>query len=146
MARCCNPNPTFVTHEGYFARGITVCDRWRDFDTFFGDMGAPPSREHSLDRVNNDNGYSPENCRWATRSEQCRNRRSNRRITAFGETLTLVEWCKRMGLTKGTIARRLRMGATPEEALAPRRSGKFSGWETGRRDKLTAPRTSTNIT
>ena len=65
------------TYKDYGARGITVCDRWRDsFEAFLADMGERPSRKHSIDRINNSKGYEPGNCRWATQAEQVRNSRS----------------------------------------------------------------------
>lgn len=71
-ARCTNPNA--INYERYGGRGIKVCRRWRNFRSFYADMGDPP-RGKTLDRVNNDKGYSPANCRWSTRVEQRRNRR-----------------------------------------------------------------------
>ena len=73
FSRCTNPlSPSW---DNYGGRGIAVCQRWRDFRLFVADMGPRPTALHTLDRRNNDRGYSPDNCRWATRTEQCVNRR-----------------------------------------------------------------------
>lgn len=88
-------------------RGIAVCDRWRKFENFFADMGPRLSCRHSLDRINNDGNYEPGNCRWATRIEQANNTRGNRRVTFDGETLTLSQWAKRVGIAANTLRQRL---------------------------------------
>jgi hypothetical protein len=86
-ARCRRGHP-----KGYADRGIAVCARWSDFTAFAGDVGEPPTTRHSLDRINNDGDYEPGNVRWATNTEQARNRRNSRRVAAFGETRTIPEW------------------------------------------------------
>jgi hypothetical protein len=74
IRRCCRPTDT--SWERYGGRGITVCDRWRNsFEHFLADMGRKPTPQHSIDRINNDGDYEPANCRWATASEQQRNKR-----------------------------------------------------------------------
>lgn len=75
--RCLNPN--FYGYVNYGGRGITICQRWIDsFVNFYEDMGKRPTPSHSIDRIDNDKGYTPENCRWATKTTQIVNRRMNR--------------------------------------------------------------------
>lgn len=74
MLQRCN-NPKEPAYENYGARGISVCDAWKTFDRFYKDMGSRPSDRHSLDRIDNDGHYTPDNCRWATKSIQQRNQR-----------------------------------------------------------------------
>lgn len=115
IARCTNENSP--GYNNYGGRGIHVCDRWLSYENFLEDMGRRPSPRHSIDRIDNDKGYSPDNCRWATQKEQCRNKRTNRLITANGETKTLAEWAEITGLRTGTISERLRHGWSPESAV-----------------------------
>lgn len=74
--RCLNPNAP--NYKDYGGRGITICDEWLDFNNFYADMGDPP-RDCTLDRINNNLGYNPDNCRWATQEEQSFNKRLQRR-------------------------------------------------------------------
>lgn len=115
LHRCRNPKSPDWKHYG--GRGITVCDRWHRFEDFYVDMGPKPSPKHTIERINNDGNYEPTNCRWATHTEQVRNRRSNRTITRNGETMCASEWARRVGLTPKAVLKRLRRGYSPEEAL-----------------------------
>lgn len=116
IARCTNPKtPKFNRYGG---RGIKVCVAWRaSFERFLEDMGPRPSLAHKLDRIDNDGDYEPGNCRWATQRQQCRNFSRNHRIALNGETLTIVEWSERTGISQGTIAHRINSGWAPERAL-----------------------------
>jgi hypothetical protein len=105
MQRCYHRNsPRF---DRYGGRGITVCDRWHNPTSFHSDMGDPPEKM-SLDRIDNDAGYSPENCRWASARQQQNNRSDTRRTTFNGETMSASEWAQRLGITKATMYWRLR--------------------------------------
>lgn len=105
VARCTNPNRQDFKHYG--GRGITVCERWRNsFADFLADMGEKPAGT-SLDRIDNERGYEPGNCRWATRTEQMQNTRTNRQITFGGETLTLGAWARRIGINHESLRARL---------------------------------------
>lgn len=107
------------SYRNYGGRGITVCNEWRgSFGRFFADIGPKPSREHSLERVDNDLGYSPSNCRWASRAEQTRNRRNNNLIEFEGEKLCLLDWAARLGVSRGGIYTRINQGASPQEAIS----------------------------
>lgn len=116
--RCFNPNTNGYRHYG--ARGIVVCPRWADsFDAFYEDMGPRPSPSHQIDRIDNDGNYAPENCRWATRAEQSRNRRTNRYVRLDGERMLLKDACEKLGISSSTFSHRLKFGYSEEEALAP---------------------------
>lgn len=103
--RCLNINTP--DYEYYGARGITVCKEWIDsFEAFYNDMGPRPSLKHSIDRINNDLGYYKENCRWATKKEQCNNQRSNVKIinTETNEIFnTIVAAAKANNINKKTL-------------------------------------------
>ena len=102
--RCSNPNRKDFPKYG--GRGIEVCESWKIFEHFLNDMGQCPIGK-SLDRINNDIGYSPENCRWATTKEQARNKRNNKMITYLGETYCLSEWAEKLSINKNTLDSRI---------------------------------------
>jgi hypothetical protein len=116
IARCTNPNNS--RYARYGGRGIVVCERWAaDFVNFLADMGRRPSPAHSIDRIDNDCGYGPDNCRWATRKEQCRNRSSSRFLEFRGEAKTSAEWAEDLGIGQSTLHFRLKQGWSVERAL-----------------------------
>ena len=112
-------NPSY---KDYGARGIVVWHSWiKSFLAFYQEVGPRPSREHSLDRIDNDGPYAPGNCRWATAEEQANNRRTNIRYDFEGKSLTLTELAKATGICKSTLWARLRgRGLVLEEAIADR--------------------------
>jgi hypothetical protein len=116
MLHRCN-NPKDKAYHNYGGRGITVCEDWLKFENFYRDMGDRPSEKHSLDRIDNNGNYCKDNCRWATRKEQCNNRRSNRHVCLGGEKKTVMEWSDQFGLSNLTIASRLSRGWGDEDAL-----------------------------
>jgi hypothetical protein len=98
-------------YERYGGRGIKVCDEWQSFEPFYQWAMANGYQDAlTLDRIDNDGDYCPENCRWATQKEQQNNRRSNRLITHNGETHTIAEWNRIKGFGKWVIGNRLRDG------------------------------------
>ena len=116
-SRCFNFKSSY--YQGYGGRGITMCDSWRDdFTAFLSDMGQCPEGL-TLERKDNDGPYSPENCVWATRQTQARNRRSSRYFTYNGQTKLLCEWSVELGLHYATILTRInRWKWSVEKALS----------------------------
>jgi hypothetical protein len=104
-------------HKYYLERGITVCDRWKTFDVFLRDMGIRPEGT-TLDRIDNNLGYFPENCRWANASTQMQNRKTVVWFTLNGETLCLSDWAKKIGINRQTLMNRInKWGWSVEKAL-----------------------------
>ncbi len=114
--RCLNPNGTDAVY--YIHRGIKLCERWMLFENFLADMGPRPSAGHTIDRKENDGNYEPGNCRWATKLEQARNRRSNHIVEAFGESLCIKEWSLKMGISRERICQRIADGWESELAVS----------------------------
>lgn len=124
MDRCYRPSS--ASYSFYGARGIVVCGPWRDgdgisntgFQVFLSDMGRRPSKNHSLDRVDTNGGYSPDNCRWATAKEQARNRRTNRFVDLPDGPITIAEAAEITGLHRSTITARIHRGLSAEQVMA----------------------------
>jgi hypothetical protein len=113
--RCTNPSdPSF---QRYGAKGITVCDRWlHSFESFLQDMGERPAGT-SLDRERNDEGYSPNNCRWATPTQQQRNRDCTTYVVFDGEKVPLLTLAERFGIKPAILRNRLKTGWDLDRAL-----------------------------
>lgn len=127
--RCFNPNNAAFKYYG--ERGITVCDRWKNSIEFFvQDMGHPP-QGMTLDRIDTNKSYSPENCRWATRAQQMSNRRCNRFIEFNGKRQTAMEWSKDTGIPHQTIYQRIDLGWDIEKILDPNHQRDISGLALG---------------
>lgn len=115
--RCYDPNTPKYPHYG--GRGIEVCARWRfSFENFLADMGERPSPHHSLDRIDGEGHYTPENCRWATYREQWYTRRDRLMVEHDGRQQLLAEWAREYHIQVGTVRARLRYGWSMERALS----------------------------
>lgn len=118
----------YATHRreylNYGARGIRVCEEWRNsFAAFVRDMGERPAG-HTIERIDNQGNYEPGNCRWATRTEQERNKRSNARYVFFGVEMTVTEAAKKYNFKPSTVFNRINtLGWTPDRAVTRRVRG-----------------------
>jgi hypothetical protein len=113
-------NKSHSCYKRYGARGIVVCDRWRkSFTAFADDMGPKPGPGYTVDRIDNNGPYSPDNCRWASHRQQGRNMSRNRLVTFRGRTLTVAEWAEVLGISPSSMRYRLeKAGWTIERALS----------------------------
>lgn len=105
LSRCKNKN--IPRYKDYGKRGIKVCDRWQKFENFYTDMGECPENL-TLDRIDNDKGYFPENCKWSTRAEQVNNARSNIVIEYNNQQLNLSQWARKIGIKYTTLWNRIK--------------------------------------
>lgn len=120
MLRRCN-NPNTKRYSIYGGRGITVCDEWQDFKTFKNwALSHGYGEDLTIDRKNNDAGYSPDNCRWITGASQANNRRDNRIVTYKGITDTLANLCRHFNLDYGLVNGRIQKGWSPIKAISTR--------------------------
>jgi hypothetical protein len=117
-------NPKHRSFANYGGRGIKVCDRWLEFPSFLEDMGENPGPGYSIERTSNDGNYEPGNCRWATRREQDRNKRSTVMISFEGETMCVSDWERKLGFSEGVVGIRLRSGWPIPKALTTKQRQK----------------------
>lgn len=133
MIKRCSPNCHTGATKFYLDRGITVCDRWKNFENFYEDMHEGYADNLTLDRIDSNGNYEPENCRWITLSEQQSNRSSNHLING----MTLKDFAALHGLKQSTLHMRLTKGATLEEAVLP--ISKFAELKRRKKHESTTP-------
>lgn len=114
-------DPRCADYPRYGARGITVCDEWRnDFLSFAAYVGDRPAGK-TLDRIDNNKGYQPGNVRWATKSEQARNTRRNHMHTIDGVTRCMADWCEILNEPWTSVKKRIQAGRDPFDRIYKRR-------------------------
>ena len=118
MLKRCNPSNNPYATRDYALRGITVCSEWQEYIPFKEwALSNGYDDNLSIDRIDNSRGYSPDNCRWATKTEQARNRRTSRFIEIFGERRTVAEWCDIFDISRSVFYNRASRGWDLERAL-----------------------------
>nr|DAT99844.1 MAG TPA: homing endonuclease [Caudoviricetes sp.] len=106
IQRCTNPNSTYFPRYG--GRGITVCHEWRTRNNFKEwALSHGYRNDLTIDRIDNDKGYSPDNCRWVTPSQNCCNRSTTHFVTAFGKRQSLMEWSRELNISYNTLKKRV---------------------------------------
>ena len=126
---------THKSYPSYGGRGISICDRWMQYENFLHDMGRRPSPDHSLERVDNDRGYEPSNCKWATRSEQQQNKSVGIRMNTNTSGVTGVSWYSQTSRWEAyhwVKNRKIRLGYFEqyEDAVSARKA-----WEKSKKEK-----------
>jgi len=115
ISRC--ENQSVPNYHRYGGRGIKVCERWQTFENFLADMNSSYESGLTLDRIDNDGNYCPENCRWATDSQQMNNTRANVLLEYCGEKYTMAQLSRKVGIERNVIKYRLQNGFSVQEAL-----------------------------
>ena len=115
MSRCYNQQDS--SYKLYGGRGILVCNEWHDFCAFLRFWGFPPFEGATMERVDNDDSYSPANCKWAHSGEQNKNTRRSKVVEYNGESKTLTEWARDYDINPGRLSERLRRGWSFEKAI-----------------------------
>ena len=128
-------DPASDSYKWYGGRGITVCERWLEFVNFLADMGDRP-KGHTLDRINTDGDYEPENCRWASAAEQARNKETSVKTLFRGEERNLVDIAREFDLPTTTIYRRFKQGYRGEDLISKENFNCFRKGESQRSSKL----------
>jgi hypothetical protein len=122
LKRC--TQPTAKDYPRYGAKGITVCERWSEFENFLKDMGERPA-DHSIDRIDPKKNYTPDNCRWLPLNKQSANREFAYQITIKNKTMSLTEWLTVYPITRNIFYARIKKGWSEHDALTkPRQRGR----------------------
>jgi hypothetical protein len=121
----CKPEPHKKYTQNYGSRGIRVCERWENFESFYEDMHEGYADHLTLERIDVNGPYCKENCCWVSNMEQQSNKRNNRVLEYQGEQLHLAELCRRVGMTRGKLTAYLNRGLSAEEAVAKARASTY---------------------
>lgn len=124
LSRCNNPKAQSYPHYG--AKGIKVCDRWKDFSNFYADMGDIPEGK-TLDRIDGEKGYEPTNCKWSSYKEQARNKSTLKLFPWEGRMITIAEIAEMSGMKRKVVENRIRLGMSMEDAL---KNVRYNRWTT----------------